>query len=506
MLYFQTVHPGVGPYLDSVQYQITTLVLGVSHPPGYPMYTWLGRLFITLVPLSNPAYRLNLFSAACSVVTVVLIQRLTYRLTRKTLLSLFGALSLALAVRFWYQANYAELYPLNSTFVAATALALVSWIQTRKPVYYFLSAALYALSFGVNAPAIVLLPMWLWAVLRTDHRMLTQPRNLALTGLIVLVAASQYLYIPLRAFQNPPFCNYCPQSWDQVPGFLSGQEWWGIAFGVLPRYWLQRWADSGYQLMLQFWPVGVMLGALGLWNLVRKRIQIGVTFLLGLAGEWLFVVTYDVVDWSDFMHPIYVLFGPLLAVGLGEVWEWMASHTEHWGTVGRRALSGLMAVVVIGLLVATGFNNYPLVDMSQQTAWHGWARDLLDQIEPGSWVLTPPTPTDGFVLSWALRFVSWAENRVPDLVIVYLPGLDPPGPQPGYLDWEEAEPHLSEHPLYVIELNDDRLKEYILLPILRYDDWPLGYRVVGQRLPGEDVILWVDAEEWAEIQDQVIYP
>ena len=161
VLYFQTVHPGVGPYLDSVQYQITTLVLGVSHPPGYPMYTWLGRLFITLVPLSNPAYRLNLFSAACSVVTVVLIQRLTYRLTRKTLLSLFGALSLALAVRFWYQANYAELYPLNSTFVAATALALVSWIQTRKPVYYFLSAALYALNFGVNAPAIVLLPMWL---------------------------------------------------------------------------------------------------------------------------------------------------------------------------------------------------------------------------------------------------------------------------------------------------------------------------------------------------------
>lgn len=542
-LYRATVHPGVGPYLDSIEYQITTLVLGVSHPPGYPLFTALGRLFVELLPIGNPAYRLNIFCAVCSVVTVALVQRITYRLTRRTLLSLFGALSLAVAVRFWYQASYTELYPLNGVFIAATTLALLIWMETRRPVFYFLSVALYALNFGVNVPAIVLLPMWLWAVLSTDHRMLTRLRNLGLTALIVLLAASQYLYVPLRAFQRPPFCNYCPASWAEVPDFLLGREWWGIAFGVQPRYYLQRWADSGYQLMLQFWPLGVLLGGVGLWRLVRKRTRQGILFLLGLAGEWIFVVTYDVVDWADFMHPIYVLYAPLIAVGLGAVWDWLSETTRPsaaprravtltalsrgldrlpglrrlaptvarasqrgWRRVlGRGLLLGFTALGVVGLLVATGVNNYPLVDQSENTAWHAWARDLLDRMEPGAWVLTPPTPTDGFIQTWALRFVSWSENRVPGMSIVYLPGLDPPGPSPGYLRWEEAAPHLSEHPLYVVELDDERLEDYALLPVERDDGWVIGYRVVGQQTP-EGIIPWVADAEWQAIQEYLILP
>ena len=543
-LYRATVHPGVGPYLDSIEYQITTLVMGVSHPPGYPLFTALGRLFIELIPTGNPAFRLNLFCAACSMVTVALVQRITYRLTRRTLLSLFGALSLAVAVRFWYQATYTELYPLNGAFIAATTLALVAWIQTRRPLFYFLSVALYALNFGVNVPAIVLLPMWLWSVVSTDHRMLTRPRNLALTALIVLLAAGQYLYVPLRAFQRPPFCNYCPESWAGVPDFLLGREWWGIAFGVQPRYYLQRWADSGYQLMLQFWPLGVLLGGVGLWHLVRERTRLGLLFLLGLAGEWVFVVTYDVVDWADFMHPVYILYAPLIAVGLGAIWDWLAERVRPsaaprrataltalargiervpglrrlapaatrverrgWFSVlGRGLILGLTALAVAGLLVATAINNYPLVDQSDNTAWHAWARDLLDRMEPGAWVLTPPTPTDGFIQTWALRFVSWSENRVPELSIVYLPGFDPPGPPPGYLRWEEAAPHLSEHPLYVIELDDERLEDYALLPIERGDGWIIGYRVVGERTPEGEIVPWVPAEEWEVIQGEMISP
>ncbi|MBN1178047.1 MAG: DUF2723 domain-containing protein, partial [Anaerolineae bacterium] len=492
-LYVRTLHPGVGPYLDSIEYQLTTLVMGVSHPPGYPLFTWLGRLFVELVPFNNPAYRLNLSSAVYSALTVMLTQRITYRLTKSVPLSLVGALTLAFAVRFWYQATYTELYPLNGTFIAGTVLALLTWIDTRRPIFYFLSTALYALNFGVNAPAIVLLPMWLWAVLSTDHQMLTRPRNLALTALIVAAAAAQYLYVPLRAFQTPPFCNFCPRTWSEVPGFLTGQEWWGIAFGVQPRYYLQRWADSGYQLMLQFWPVGVILGGMGLWNLLRRRTRLGLLFLLGLVGEWFFVVSYDVVDWADFMHPVYILFAPLIGVGFGEVWYWLAGQTERWPRWGRAATLSLVALATAGLLVATAVNNYPLVDQSDDTAWHAWARDLLDQVEPGAWLLTPPLPTDGFVQSWALRFVSWSENRASDLSIVYVPGWEPPGPTPGYLPWDEAAPHLAEHPLYVIELNDERLREYALLPVLRGDGWPIGYRVVGHRAPDGSVTPWVSA-------------
>jgi hypothetical protein len=508
-LYFRTAHPGVGPYLDSVEYQLTTLVLGVSHPPGHPLFTLLGRLFITLAPFGNLAYRLNLFSVVSSAITVALILRLTYLLTRSVPLALLGALSLGGAVRFWYQALYAEVYALYNLFVAAEMLALVAFMQTRKPWLYFAGTALYALSFGANALALFLLPMWLWAVLTTDHRMLTRPRNFALTAGIVLVAAAQYLYIPLRAFQHPPFCNYCPETWAEVPAFLLGQPFSASLFGVQSQYWLQRSADSGYQMMLQFWPIGVVLGAIGLWGLLARQTRIGVLFLLGIGAHWAFVVGYDVVDWSDFMTPVYVMVAPLIAVGTGDVWNWLTQQMAAWSgwrRALRTAILAALAVSMVGLIVATFSNNYPLVDQSQKHDWHVWARQLLDQMEPGAWLLTPPTPTDGFAQSWALRYVSWSENRAPDMQVVYVPGLDPPGPPPGYLRYEEALPHLAEHSVYVVDLNDDRLGEYALLPILRDDGWTIGYRIVGQRTADGAITPWVSSERWAEVSSQVVLP
>ena len=508
-LYFRTVHPGVGPYLDSVEYQLTTLVWGVSHPPGHPLFALLGRLFITLAPFGNLAYRLNLFSAVSSAITVALILRLTYRLTRSVPLALLGALSLGGAVRFWYQALYAEVYALYNLFVAAELLALVAFMQTRKPWLFFAGTALYALSFGVNALALFLLPMWLWAVLTTDRRMLTRPRNLALTAGLVLVAAAQYLYIPLRAFQQPPFCNYCPASWAEVPAFLLGQPFSGSLFGLQSQYWLQRSADSGYQMMLQFWPIGVVLGAVGWWSLWLRQTRIGVLFLLGIGAHWAFVVGYDVVDWSDFMPTVYVMYAPLIALGAGDVWNGLTQQMAAWS--GRRqalrtGIRAVLAVSMMGLIVATFNNNYLLVDQSQKHDWHVWARQLLGQMEPGAWLLTPPTPTDSFARSWALRYVSWSENRAPDMQVVYVPGLNPPGPPPGYLRYEEALPHLAEHPVYVIDLNDDRLSEYALLPILRDEGGTIGYRIVGRRSAGGAITPWVSSERWAEVSSQVVLP
>jgi hypothetical protein len=510
VLYWNTVHPGVGPYLDSVEAQIVVQVTGVLRAPGDPLYLLLGKLFTTLVPISNLAFRLNLMSAVCSVGIVVLVQRLVYYLTEDVLISLLGALILGGAVRFWYQATYTELYPPYVLLVVAWFFLLVKWMQTRRPVFYFASAAIYALSFGINVPAIVFLPAWLWGVLTTDHRILTRPRNLALTALIVLLAASQYLYGPLRALlTEPAFCNYCPETWAEVPDFLSGRQWWGITFGVQSKFWLQRWADTGHQIALQFWPLGMMVGAVGLWNLLREQTRLAMTFALALGGVWFFVVSYDVVDWSDFLTPFYTLYAPMIALGVRDGWRWLkealAGWTAGWRRFARRSILAASVAFAVILLVATYRNNYPLVDQSENTAWHAWSRDLLVQMEPGAWLLTPPTPTDGFAQSWALRFVSWSEGLVPDMQVVYVPGYDPPGPPPGYLRWEDAAPHLADHPVYVIELNDERLSDYALLPIWRSDGWTIGYRIVGQR-SAEGVMPWVSPERWAEIEGQVLTP
>lgn len=528
-LYFPHIHPGVGPvrFLDAIQYQINAAVLGVSHPPGYPLYALLGKLMSVLPGIGrfapfgdNLAYRLGLLSAIAAALTVLFTGRTVYRLTQHAGAALAGALMLALSVGFWVQATYTELYPLYNLFIAANILCLIAWIQTRRPLFYFLSAALYAFSFHVNVPAIMLLPAWLWAVLVTDHRMLTRPRNLLLTALIVLASAALYLYVPLRAFilGPAPFCNYCPTNWRELPAFLTGEVWrdLNIVFGVEPRFWLQRWADSGYQLMLQFWPVGVMLGGIGWWRLLRRQWRIGGLFTLALAATWFFVVSYNVVDWADFMTPVYTLFAPLIGVGAYEVWAWARGRLDDSSvqeTTSRAVLRwGVLLTLLIigaGYLFAVMRNNEQIVVQFQQDnngmINHWAARDLLTRMEPNAWLLTPPTGTNGFNQSWAVRYVSWAEGIAPEMQVVYAPGIVTPGPEPGYIHWDDAQDGLREHPVYVVELADERLQQYALWPVVRDDGWPVGWQIVGE-VTESGVDPWISAERFAEIEDDLILP
>ncbi|MFQ5420365.1 MAG: hypothetical protein ACE5EY_08375, partial [Anaerolineae bacterium] len=212
-----------------------------------------------------------------------------------------------------------------------------------------------------------------------------------------------------------------------------------------------------------------------------------------------------VVDWGDFMTPVYVLFAPLIGAGMWAVWSWLCEVMERWARPYRAAVLSLIAVLPFAFLLATFRNNLPLVDQSGQMLWHWWARDLLAQMEDEAWVLTPPLATDGFVQSWALRYVNLTEDYVNGLQMVYLPGLDTPGPEPGYLRWEEAADNLASHPVYVVDLHDERLAGYALLPLTRADGWTIGYRIVGQK-SGDDVTPWVPDSAWHEMADRVIYP
>ena len=58
---------------DAALFQYTPYVLGVTYPTGYPLYILLGKLWLTLFPWGEIAWRMNLFSAFCSAAALPLI-------------------------------------------------------------------------------------------------------------------------------------------------------------------------------------------------------------------------------------------------------------------------------------------------------------------------------------------------------------------------------------------------------------------------------------------------
>jgi hypothetical protein len=499
-----------------MELQIAVLVNGVIHPPGSPQYLLLGKLAMAVFPGPNRAYRLNLLSALSAAVTIGFVFLLTYRLVARPgkkwqplVISSFAAMSLAIAPRLWYQASIAELYALNALYVATVSYFLLTWNQTRKSAAFWAGITLYALSFGNHTSMILLLPMVALAILLTDPSVLFRPRNVILVILLGIASAAQYAVIPLRAGANAPFCNFCP-SLAGLPGYLTGGGFKHAFFALPKREILARLPESIGQANLQFMPWGYALGVIGLWELLRKNKRVAWLWIVGLVAEYVFVISYAIPDWHDFLTPCYVLFAPLIGYGSLRLLEAVfppVTQQPMWMRQTGLALMTLAGVATVGITLLA---NLPVVDQSDLTQFDTESHALLEGASPGAWLIMPSPNSAAYYYSWAVRYTAF-EEQIEEFSAIAPPELDPPpGPAPAYRSWATVADRLSVQGLtqeprqvFLVDASDPRAAEYVLLPIcVQGTDVIAGYEVVGV-IDGEAGIPLVSSERWASIESLV---
>ena len=115
-LYVRTLAPTVVGG-DSGELITVAYTLGVAHPPGYPLYTLLAKLF-TLIPIGTIAWRVNLFSAACGAGAATILFLAAARWSGKLWAALAAASLFAFSPRVWPHAVTAEVFALNNLFIA----------------------------------------------------------------------------------------------------------------------------------------------------------------------------------------------------------------------------------------------------------------------------------------------------------------------------------------------------------------------------------------------------
>ena len=67
-LYIYTMYPGL-PGGDSGELMATAKDFGVSHPPGYPLFTTMAAIMINCFPFGTCAWKLNLMSSTIAGLT-----------------------------------------------------------------------------------------------------------------------------------------------------------------------------------------------------------------------------------------------------------------------------------------------------------------------------------------------------------------------------------------------------------------------------------------------------
>lgn len=190
---------------------ITASVMGgIPHPPGYPTYVIIGKLF-SLIPLGTVAFRYNFLSSVSAAAAVGLLAA-TIGTYHKGRVSAPTAAAIALCFGFiplvWSQATVAEVYGLNLLFAAAFLLV---WSRRGAAGW---SGVWLGLAITTHLTSLLLLPLLL--VGRRESRFR------AAGG--VLVGLSPLLLLPALALGDSPVM------WGQPTG---PRGWWWLVSGQL---------------------------------------------------------------------------------------------------------------------------------------------------------------------------------------------------------------------------------------------------------------------------------
>jgi len=384
VLYLLTLCPTVY-WFDSAELATAAATLGIPHPPGYPLYTLIGRLFV-LLPV-EPAYAVNLMSAVFGGVAIGLCYVAARQLGARPVASCVGAASLGGAPLFWAHAVVAEVYTPGLTFLLLTLVLLLHGHRRQRPGYTVaaagvaglgLGAHLFLATFGLGFALLVfgngltirrprelklLLTGGLWR-----RRMVVAALCLVATGL----GSTIFLYLLFRSRMHPPLNFGTPDTLDQLWTMVTGGHFraWFKLSGTLGA------TSIAWVLYNQLFIVGALLAAVGLWRLLRTDALYGIALLLMGAGNIWFFYNYKPPDWEVFFLPTLLVLCLLMAVGAQETFDLVRRLRDSLGRWSRRVTqAGLLLYPAIMITV-----TYPSVDMSHETKARAYGEALCKQL------------------------------------------------------------------------------------------------------------------------------
>ncbi|MBN1399913.1 MAG: DUF2723 domain-containing protein [Anaerolineae bacterium] len=431
-LYVFTLSPTLLP-ADAGEFQLVAGVLGVAHPPGYALYTMVGRLF-SLLPIGDVAYRLNLFGAVCAALTLAVLSRTVRQATGSAGAAVVSAGLLGLSSTFWAQGTTANIRSLTALFAGLCLLTAIRWRQSQTPGRLAALGLCFGLGVGHHASLGLLAPAFLLYLLSVRPRLPLEPKCW-LPGLAVfLLSFSVLLYLPLRSRMGAPFDPAPIRSCGDFARHVLASGFQGdmLHYRTWPVLWarLSVWAQI---MRLQFGPVLPWVALAALAPLAIKRWRLA----LLLGGIWalntLAAVTYRAPQTVEYLIPSYVALAAMLGCGLGLLTRYWRPH--------RALYAGLVALILLSIALYAGPNYASYTALHEDRSAREYAEDILRQAPEGAVILSSWHRATSF---WYLQQV---EGLRPDVAVRY---VYPEGDTPNAAIWlRRIGDELAERPVIV---------------------------------------------------------
>lgn len=438
--------------LDSAELTTAAATGGLTRATGYPLYLMIGWLW-TRLPVGDIGYRMNLLSAVCGALTLLLVDRILFRLGVRTAARLAAVGLLAFSKYFWQLSLIAEVYTLQTAITAGLILALLAWSEKPTSLRLGVVGLVGGLGLSHHMATMLLLPGVIVFLAASHPRQVVQWKQLAagLGGLAL--GLSFYLYLPLRYLAQPAF-NYAG-SYDAAGIFhadnlASLQGIWNLVTGasfapMMFAYSFQEALRELWQFIVflsgTFLAVGIGPGLLGFWHYFRRNWKLATMLALMFAGHVFFYINFRAIDKELMYLPAYLIFAIWLGLGYELILSWNdRAPLKRWVgfskkpvNLANRIVSGIMIGAALFALVF----NWHLVDLSKDRSARVYGEEILDVLPAGAlyfgyWDSVP-----------VVQYLQLVEGQRPDVQVINRFLISPEN----MAAWIRSE--LSRRPVYI---------------------------------------------------------
>lgn len=368
-LFFQSssIYGGDAGDLVSASY-----LRGVAHPPGYPLYTFLGSI-LTHIPVHTAAWRMSLLSSIPASLTIVVLYILLRRILQSTRAAFIGASTLGVTYVYWLYAITPEVFALHLFFLITLFFFMWEFYTTRSVKFLYICALIFGLSMTHHHIILFVLPAFAYLFVKAGtykkyslklygrllgiftlgllpylsvvfaaraHPMINWNEPYTLSGLIQLITRATY-----GTFQSGP---------------LAGQSIVSrlLEIPVILEFILNDFTILGV--------VAALIGGVYLFKINRVFcIYTGIAFV-SVSFLYFFYAFYPVdhpfaiATLERFLLPGYLFFTIFIAAGTAGIVTWVDKILDKRGFHISLQLSSLYSLTVFLLLPGLLFYiNYP---------------------------------------------------------------------------------------------------------------------------------------------------
>ncbi len=396
---------------DSGEFALSSISLGVSHPPGYPLFNLIGRLFQS-IPIESAGFRINLMSAFLGALGITILYAAAREFGFSVAASFIGATACGLSRTLWSQASIVEVYTLNIVLNSMLLWGLARIRTGNKKVLLILALFLGLTSANHYTTLAAYLPLILATVLWKEG---LRPKALIgrlTTGLFIACSIpALYLLLPLRAAGGALFNWRNPQTWQVFIEHIKRtqfSEWENQLRFNIPTL-MKYLGDFVSKLPVEFFIVFVFMAILGAAFLLSERIRLAAALIwLWLVQSLgiLLVIRFHADDAGlsvvrVFYIGAYLITGVFIAAG--------ADSLMNNPVAARRPfLRKIICAAFVACLIVPLINNYKVNNLRLENRFVKFQKDIFRYL-----------PRD------AVYYLNGAEFTSPAMYVHFIQGLRP---------------------------------------------------------------------------------